>query len=59
MGDLFEIFGDLIAEVVLAAAGEIVSNREYHAANYLSPSPEFHRIVPSASDISDSGNESL
>jgi hypothetical protein len=58
MGDLFEIFGDLIAEVILAAAGEIVSNCNYPPANYLSLGPEFHRIVPSASDISHSGGES-
>jgi hypothetical protein len=58
MGDLFEIFGELAWDIILAAAGEIVSNCNYRPGNYLSPGPEFQRIVPSVSDISHSGGES-
>jgi hypothetical protein len=58
MGDLFEMFGELAVEAALAAAGEIISKCEYRPANYLSSGPEFYRIVPSQSNISESKGES-
>jgi hypothetical protein len=61
MDELFQMVGDMAAEVIFGVAAEIVSEGgfEYRPATWLASGPEFHSVVPGASVSSEWPDESL
>jgi hypothetical protein len=59
MDDLFQMIGEMAAEVIFGAAGEIASQGEYRPATWLAPGPEIHSVVPPAAASDEQLNESL
>jgi hypothetical protein len=59
MDDLFQMFGELLGEVVFGVAGEIASGCEYRPATWLAPGLEIHSFVPHPSAHGEQLDESL